>query len=189
MPSQTPSAHRPNESADLLARIERLESQNRRMKHTGLALLAGLGLSIALGWQGAAPPPAPAGKRISADEISCGIIRAETFLVSTDKGTIQLDSRGLTISATGLPTGGRTNLVDHESRIEIGLDWEWAQENALRPTPRVLVGRLGHDTSNNLVTRASILSPEGCHSGEWHVNNPKHDGRTDRDLIDALRRR
>jgi hypothetical protein len=181
--------------SSILARLERLESQNRRMKRAGIALLAALGLSITLGWQGA-PGGAgggaggPPNKRLSADEISCGVITAEKFLVSTDKGTIRLDASGLTISADGAPTGGRTNLVDHEARIEIGLDWEWAQENggALRPTPRVLVGRVGHDTANNLATRAAILSPEGCHSGEWHLNNPKHDGRTDRDLIDAMRR-
>ncbi len=183
----------PSIDAAILARLNRLEVQNRRMKGAGAALLAALGLSITLGWQGA-PPAAGGGgaaapnKRISADEISCGVIIAQTFLVSTDKGVVRLDADGLTISATGLPTAGRTNLIDHEARIQIGLDWEWAQENALKPTPRVLVGRVGHDTSNNLATRASILSPEGCHSGEWHLNNPKHDGRTDRDLIDALRR-
>jgi hypothetical protein len=176
---------------DLLARLEGLERQNRRMKLAGSCLLGGLSLAVALGWQGApgAGAGGGAGKRISADEITCGIITAETFRVSTDKGEIRIDKNGITMSATGEPTGGRTNLTDHEARIEIGLDWDWRQDNALSPTPRVLVGRAGHDTSNNHVTRASILSPEGCHSGEWHTNNPKHDGRTDRELINELRRR
>jgi hypothetical protein len=69
------------------------------------------------------------------------------------------------------------------------LDSDWTQENALRPTPRVAVGRTGKDTSSNLVTRITAISPEGCHSGEWHVNNPSADGRTDRQLIDDLKRR
>jgi hypothetical protein len=174
-----------NLDVSILARLERLESQNRRMKSAGLALLGALALSITLGWQGATD------RRISADSINCGVITAQRLLVSTDKAAIRLDESGLTITATGLPTNGRTNLIDHESRIEIGMDWDWAQESggALKPTPRVLVGRVGHDTSNNLATRASILSPEGCHSGQWHLNNPRHDGRTDRDLIDSLRRR
>jgi len=175
--------------ADLLARLERLERQNRRMKLAGSCLLGVFGLAVALGWQGAPGAGGAGGRRISADEIACGIITAETFRVSTDKGEIRIDKNGITMSAAGDPTGGRTNLIDHEARIEIGLDWDWRQDNALSPTPRVLVGRAGHDTSNNLVTRASILSPEGCHSGEWHTNNPKHDGRTDRDLINELRRR
>lgn len=166
----------------ILARLEKLERQNRRLKIVGGALLAAIGVGAVAGFQ------APPGKRISADEISCGTIRAETFTVSNDRATITLDKNGLVISAKGLPTGGRTNLVDHESRIEIGLDWDWEQENALKPTPRVLVGRVGHDTSDNLSTRASLLSPEGCHSGQWHKNNPRHDGRTDRELIDSMRR-
>lgn len=166
----------------ILVRLERLEKQNRRMKMAGIALIGVLAVSFAGGFQGAAP------KRMSADEIRCGTITAENFVVSTDKSSIRLDKNGLTIAAAGETTGRRTNIVDHETRIEIGLDWEWAQENALRPTPRVLVGRIGHDTSNNVVSRASVISPEGCHSGEWHTNNPRHAGRTDRDLINDLRR-
>jgi hypothetical protein len=185
MPSAVDSSPSLSVDSAILARLERLESQSRRMKFGGLALLAALGLSITLGWQGAPD------RRISADSINCGTITAEAFVVAGDKGSIRLDEKGLAISAEGMPTGGRTNLIDHQARIEIGLDWEWAQESggALKPTPRVLVGRVGHDTSNNLATRASILSPEGCHSGEWHLNNPKHDGRTDRDLIESLQRR
>lgn len=167
----------------ILARVERLERQNRRMKLTGLGLLGLLGVTFIGGFQGAPP------RRISADEIRCGTITAENFVVSNDKCTIHLDKDGLTIAAKGESTGNRTNLTDHEARIQIGLDWGWAQENALRPTPRVLIGRLGHDTAENVVSRATLLSPEGCHSGEWHTNNPKHDGRTDKDWIDELRRR
>lgn len=166
----------------IVARIENLERQNRRLRRLGGGLLALACIGVIAGFQGAPK------RRISADEMSCGIITAETFSVSTDKGTITLDKNGLTIAATGGPTNGRTALVDHESRIEIGLDWEWAQENALRPTPRIAVGRAGNDASDNLLTRITLLSPEGCHSGEWHTNNPKHDGRTDKDWIDSLRR-
>ena len=179
---QSPNAFVNVDPAIIIARIERLERQNRRLRLIGGGLLAIIGIGAVVGFQ------APPNRRLSADEINCGTITAETFKVSTDKGTITLDKSGLKIFATGAPTNGRTNLVDHEARIEIGLDWEWDQENALRPTPRIAVGRLGHDTSDNLLTRITLLSPEGCHSGEWHTNNPKHDGRTDRELIDSLRR-
>lgn len=168
----------------VLARIERLERQNRRMKLTGVGLMGMLAVMFVGGFQGAPPP-----RRISADEIRCGTITADAFVVSNDKETIHLDKDGLTISAKGETVANRTTVADHETRIQIGLDWDWLQENALRPTPRVLVGRLGHDSANNVISRATLLSPEGCHSGEWHTNNPKHDGRTDKDLIDDLRRR
>lgn len=179
---QSPNAIADIDPAAIIARLERLERQNRRLRVGGGALLAVLAIGAIVGFQ------APPNRRISADEMSCGVITAETFRVSTDRGTITLDKDGLTISATGGPTNGRTALVDHESRIEIGMDWEWAQENALRPTPRIAVGRTGHDASDNLLTRITLLSPEGCHSGEWHTNNPKHDGRTDKNWIDSLRR-
>lgn len=166
----------------ILARLEKLERQNRRMKRIGCGVIALAAFAFIGGWQ-------DPNRRISADEITCGVIRAQSFHVSTDKGEVTLDKTGLVITGKGEPTSGRTNLVDHEARIEIGLDWDWSQQNALRPTPRVAVGRVGHDTSGNLMTRITLISPEGCHSGEWHTNNPDHDGRTDRDLIDSLRNR
>jgi len=153
------------------------------MNVAGAAALGLAAIALFAGVQGVPP------KRLSADEIRCGTINAERFVVTNDKASITLDKSGLVISAKGETVGQRTNLKDHETRIEIGLDWEWLQENALRPTPRVLVGRLGHDTADNVVSRATLLSPEGCHSGEWHVNNPRHDSRTDKDLIEELRRR
>lgn len=167
---------------DLLARIERLEHSNLRMKIAGITLAMIAAASTLLGFQ--------AGRKIiTADEVSAGTIKAEAFTVITDKGLVRLDSKGLTIAAPCLTSDRRTQFTEMEARIEIGMDSEWTQENALRPTPRVAVGRSGKDTSSNLVTRVTALSPEGCHSGEWHVNNPRYDGRTDRELIDDLKRK
>lgn len=170
-----------NETA-VLTRIVRLERSNRRMKIAGIGLIATVFISTSLGFQ--------AGRKVvSADDVVAQHIKAESFTVITDKGTIRLDAKGLSMAAPCLTSDRRTQFTEMEARIEIGLDSEWTQENALRPTPRVAVGRTGKDTSSNLVTRITAISPEGCHSGEWHVNNPRYDGRTDRDLIDAMKRR
>lgn len=168
--------------ADLLTRVARLERSNRRMKFVGGALLIAATMSASLGFQAAR-------KVVTADDVVAQHIKAESFSVITDKGLVRLDAKGLTIAAPCLTNDRRTQFTEMEARIEIGMDSEWTQENALRPTPRVAVGRSGKDTSSNLVTRITALSPEGCHSGEWHVNNPRADGRTDRSLIDDLKRK
>ena len=166
---------------ELIARIVRLEQSNRRMKGLGVAALLLAFAFAAAGFQ--------AGKnRVTADEVVAKIINASAIEVPSERGLLRIDERGITITAPGM-SANRTNLKDHETRIEIGMDYEWQQDNGLKPTPRIAVGRAGHDTSDNVVTRASILSPEGVHSGEWHTNNPRHDGRTDRDLIESLLRR
>lgn len=125
---------------------------------------------------------------IRVDEVEAELVRAGSIVVQTQRGgEVRIDQAGITISAAGLPVR-TTHLTEHEARIEIGMDYDWSQDSGLRPTPRVAVGRAGRDASNNLVTRAAIVSPEGVHSGEWHTNNPRHDGRTDRDLIEDLKR-
>jgi hypothetical protein len=166
----------------LVARIERLERSNRHMRIAVWAVLIIAGASSSLGFQAAR-------KVITADDVVAQHMKAESFSVVTDKGVVRLDAKGLTIAAPCLTNDRRTQFTEMEARIEIGLDNDWTQENALRPTPRVAVGRTGKDTSSNLVTRITAISPEGCHSGEWHVNNPSADGRTDRQLIDDLKRR
>jgi len=167
---------------ELAARLDRVEAQNRFMKRITLVMAALLFAAAGFGFQ-------TASRVIRADKVVSGTVTAGAFLVTTEKGSIRLDEKGLTIIAPGEKNPVRTNVVEHESRIEIGMDYEWSQDNGLRPTPRIIVGRVGKDAHENDLTRAAILSPQGVHSGEWHTNNPKHDGRTDRDLIDELRRR
>jgi hypothetical protein len=162
---------------ELIARLARLEQSNRLMKRIGAVLALAIIAIIALGFQAAA-------RDISANEITARSINAKSIIVESDKGTIRIDKEGIVLVAPGISTQGRSNVVEYENRIELGFDYELKQDNFLLPTPRVAVGRTGRDTANNTVTRYSIVSPEGLHSGEWHTNNPKHYGRTDRDLIE-----
>lgn len=165
----------------VVSRLEKLERQNRRLKFAAAGALAALGLAVAGGLRAAAD-------RVVTDEVHAGEIHAKVILVETAKGVVRIDEKGITLTAPAARPS-KSNLTDHAPRIEIGMDYDWSQDNGLMPTPRIAVGRVGHDTSSNLVTRASILSPEGVHSGEWHVNNPKHDGKTDRDMIEDLKKR
>jgi hypothetical protein len=170
-----------NTMNELTARLAHLERSNRRMKRMGAALALGVVCVIALGFQAAA-------RDITANEISARQIKANSILVESEKGTVRIDDNGIALITPGISTQGKSNIVEYENRIELGFDYEWKQDNFLRPTPRIAVGRTGRDTARNTVTRYAVISPEGLHSGEWHTNNPKHTGRTDRDLIENLRR-
>jgi hypothetical protein len=166
---------------DILTRLAQLECSNRRHRLAVVASLGLCGLTLTMGFQ--------AGRKVvTADDVVAQTVKADSFIVMTDKGQVRLDAKGLTMTAPCLTADRRTQFTEMEARIEIGMDNEWTQENALRPTPRVAVGRVGRDTANSAVTRITAISPEGCHSGEWHLNNPRYDGRTDRELIDALKR-
>jgi hypothetical protein len=172
----------------LIERIERLERQNRRIKFAGGAAILMLGATIALGFQ-PAPAVVPTTKRVEAEEIQARTVFADSFVVRGVKGEFRIDRNGLFMSAPGTISGGRTNIIEFENRIMIGMDDQWLQQNALGPTPRISVGRWGKDTGNNQVTRITYVSPEGLHSGEWHTNNPGSPGRTDRDLIESAKRK
>ena len=170
----------------LIQRIESLERANRRMKFAGGALMCALIAVVALGFK---PSPLADPVKIDADEVRARTVFADTFIVRNAKGEIRIDKTGLLMRSPKLSTINRSKITEYENRIEIGFDEEWAQENLYQPTPRIAVGRWGKDTSDNVVTRITAASPEGLHSGEWHTNNPRIDGRTDHDLIEAIKSR